>query len=160
MKVHVRERTKDDHNTVSELFNEGASDLYDKIGYRIVPTDADQLEERGGDGLVALVDNRVVGTVSYRIRGDRMHLTDLVVNKAHRGLGVARALIDELIRMGRAARARKLTVQTVAEAGAEKMFEHLGFRTHSTKREFIFGHANDSKLTTIYMVLSLKERSY
>jgi N-acetylglutamate synthase-like GNAT family acetyltransferase len=80
--------------------------------------------------LVALDDQEViVGTVLYRIEGDRFHVRGLAVDPKARRRGIARSLLEFIFREALASGLRALSLYTVAETGNTSLFECLGFRT-------------------------------
>jgi ribosomal protein S18 acetylase RimI-like enzyme len=77
--------------------------------------------------LVAVADDRVVGTLEYRNEADRVHLIGLGVHPDFRRQGVARHLIRHLANIARQVGASKLSLYTVRETGNVSVFEKLGF---------------------------------
>jgi ribosomal protein S18 acetylase RimI-like enzyme len=83
--------------------------------------------------LVAVTDGEIVGTVEYEVAGDRVHVIGLGVLDAHRGRGVARRLIDELVDIAAGAGARVLSLYTIRETGNVPVFERLRFAVAAEK---------------------------
>ncbi|NUM56246.1 MAG: GNAT family N-acetyltransferase [Candidatus Hydrogenedentes bacterium] len=153
--MRIREAAREDREAIERLVNAGARDVRKRIGPHPPPVKSEDLSVRGCRGLVAVAAGRIVGSVTYRVRGGRLHLFNLVVDAKHRGNGVARALVLELEDVARRDRAKQITLQTVAELGVEPMFEKLGYRVKSAKREFLFSSDQKRALTTVYMVKRL-----
>jgi ribosomal protein S18 acetylase RimI-like enzyme len=85
--------------------------------------------------LVALIDDRVVGTVQYTTDADNLHVIGLSVHHDHRRRGVARALVAELVAIARASGAAGLALHTIGETGNVPIFERLGFRVVAERRD-------------------------
>lgn len=153
--VRIREATHDDHETIDRLVEAGARHVRKRIGPHPPPVKQADLSTRGCLGLVAASNGRVVGSVSYRVRGGRLHLFNLVVDAEHQGYGIARALLAELEPVAIRAGAKLITLQTVAELGMEPLFQKLGYQVKSSGREFLFTSDRERALTTVYMVKRL-----
>jgi ribosomal protein S18 acetylase RimI-like enzyme len=94
-----------------------------------------------GELLVAEIHGAIVGTVAYlapgRSRDDVFHadwavLRMMAVDPAHRGHGVARALVEECARLARRDRASALALYTSpAMKAAVELYRRAGFRHQS-----------------------------
>ncbi len=101
--------------------------------------------------LVALVGERIVGTVQYKVESDRLHFLSLSVHADFRRQGVARTLVASLARIGAALGARRLTLHTIKQTGNSETFEKLGFRVVSEERAIHFESDVFDRLTEVYM---------
>jgi len=101
--------------------------------------------------LVATKGTSVVGTVQYRIEGDRLFLTALSVHPPQRRQGVARALVAAAAKIGKAAGIGCLAVHTVKETGNVPIFERMGFHTVQENDEDFFESDVHDVLTDVYM---------
>jgi ribosomal protein S18 acetylase RimI-like enzyme len=81
--------------------------------------------------LVAEVDGAVVGTVTWAVEGDRVHLRALAVAPNHRRRGVARALVEHCTALTRRHGLRAVSAYVMRETGNVGVFERLGFRVVS-----------------------------
>ena len=81
--------------------------------------------------LVTVLNNRVVGSVEYRINSDRLHLMSLEVHSDFRRKGVAGSLVEALCQIGKILGATRLTAYTVTQTGNPLIFERMGFRVIS-----------------------------
>jgi len=84
-------------------------------------------------GLVAECDGELVGTVSYQVQEDRLHLRALMVDPDHQRQGVARALIGRLSELARLLGVTRLSLYTVVQTGNVPIFERLGFTVVSVQ---------------------------
>lgn len=63
--------------------------------------------------IVAIYNNQVVGTIAYRQKGVGMvELKRVYVDKEHRGNGVAKKLLDEVIRLVKEKDYKKILIET------------------------------------------------
>ncbi len=105
-RIVIRKGIKSDIPAVLSLIKELA--LYEKAPEEVTNTIADM--ERDGFSehpvyrmLVAEADGNVVGMAIYFIKystwkGKGVYLDDIVVNESHRGKGIGKLLLDEVIR--------------------------------------------------------------
>jgi ribosomal protein S18 acetylase RimI-like enzyme len=101
--------------------------------------------------LVAEVDGRVVGTVRFGVFGDRLRVIGLAVVPTFRRCGVARALVEELTRVGKLKGCRALALYTVTKTGNVSVFERLGFRVVSEQPDAYSVSTDGGPLTEAYM---------
>ena len=84
-------------------------------------------EQQSFSRLVAERDGQIVGTVCWRVEGDRLHLRALAVACDHRRRGIARALVTRCVDLARQSALRAVSAYTVAETGNVPIFQRLGF---------------------------------
>lgn len=156
--LQIRKRIEKDKNEIIHLLNQAANELARVSGVQFPPGTRQLADSYGFDGLVALQDGKVVGTVAYRVRSRRMHIFDFVVHASCRGKGVGNQLLAELEKIGAESRVRSLSLQTLEESGAISAFENMGFKKQSAKPEFLFATPGKRALTTVYMVKRLAEK--
>lgn len=101
--------------------------------------------------LVAVFHDVVVGSVEYRVEGDRVHFLSLFVHHDHRQQGVGRRLIAELHRIGRRRRLRCLSTYTVCQTGNPEVFRRLGFEIVSEEPATLYESDRFDNLTEVYM---------
>lgn len=154
-RVRIRKAEHTDYGAIESLIRLGARDARKRIGPHPDPVKMEDLYLNGCLALVAEVDGKVAGSVTYRVRGGRLHFFNLVVDATHRDNGIARALLRELERIAVRSRARHITLQTIEELGVLPVFKHAGFRVQSVKREFLFSAERDRALNTVYMIKRL-----
>lgn len=155
--VLIRSATRADREAIKRLVTVGVRDIRKRIGPHPPPVCVEDLGVRGCVWLVAAAGTRVIGSVSYRVRGRRLHLFNLVVDAKYRQMGVARMFVRRLEEIAVGSGASHMTVQTFAELGVEECFKKLGFRTKSSRREFLFAMERERALTTLYMVKLLRK---
>lgn len=103
--------------------------------------------------LGAFVGDQLVGLASlrYQLTGTMAQLTTLHVDRNHRRLGVAKALVQEVIRLVRANGAQSLYVSAAESASAVNFYLSQGFRPTDEPDPALFAlEPND-----IHMVMSL-----
>ncbi|HEX4071762.1 MAG TPA: GNAT family N-acetyltransferase [Planctomycetaceae bacterium] len=101
--------------------------------------------------LVALCDGRVIGSVEYRIEGDRVHFLSLDVHLDSRRQGVARRLLAELDAIGKRRGATRLSTYTVTQTGNVELFRRLAFRVVSEEPTDLFESDQHAALTESYL---------
>lgn len=118
------------------------------------PTDA-ALKRRAvvvPDGrLVAILEERVVGTVEYYIREGKLFFLRLGVHPQFQRRGVARALIRQLETNGREHGCAAVILHTVRETGNVEVFQRLGFRVDSEGPTDLFRGEASSPLFEVVM---------
>ena len=88
--------------------------------------------------LVALADDKVVGTTEYYLEGDSLHLLGLMVHPAHHRKGVAKALVRQLADIAACSGRTSLRARTIRETGNVEIFERLGFSVISERSDDLF----------------------
>lgn len=108
MSFKIRKANKEDMPQVLALINQLA--VFEKEPEAVIVTVEDLEKDGFGDHpaficFVAEVNNKVEGTaiVFHRFstwKGKILHLEDLIVNEAMRGMGLGTALLDEVVKYG------------------------------------------------------------
>ena len=106
--------------------------------------------------LVGVIDGKVVGSVEYRVEGDRVHFLSLFVHEDYRRRGVGRSLVDELEQIGRRLGLRCLSAYTVAQTGNPVVFQRMGFDIVSEEQADLYESDRFESLTEVYMERSIK----
>ena len=147
----VRESTPDDESEAAVVDHLSTADLR-KI-YR--PTAAAH-ERRSSisanlQRVVALLNGHVVGTVQYRIDGDRLCLLGLGVHPEFRRRGVATALVQRLREVAAEFGCHAVVLHTVLETGNVTIFERMGFVIESRQLTDLFESDASSTLSEVAM---------
>ncbi|HJP66678.1 MAG TPA: GNAT family N-acetyltransferase [Actinomycetota bacterium] len=132
----VREAQPEDRDDVARTFAVLDADL--PPGDPRLAAAAEDFERHGGVTLVAELDGRVIGALSYFIRrfgpgdaGPSLWIDSLAVDDRYRRRGAGRALMDETLRRARAAGCTTLIVHTHEEmAAALALYTSVGFERH------------------------------
>ncbi len=98
-------------------------------------------------GMVALIEDRVVGQMIYELHRTRLHLLNFAVLPAMQRRGVGRGLIDKLKR-GLSPKRRTRIVTDVRESNldAQLFFRAMGFRAVDVLRDFYEDTTEDAFL--------------
>lgn len=91
-RVEVRDCNLGDLQTVLQLLRQGKA----TVGF--LPDEAVEQRIHKGTLLVATVDDRITGYLLYDLPANSVAIRQLVIARRHRKSGVARALVDELVR--------------------------------------------------------------
>ena len=127
--IRVRPATPADEQAVPRIEAAATKQL------RAVYAPTDRTRRRAGQAAPSLVrlvaedESGVVGTVRFRTESDRLHLVGLMVDPAHQGQGVGRALVEDAVERARGLGLGRVTLFTVAETGNEAIFVRMGFTT-------------------------------
>ena len=82
-------------------------------------------------------------TISWRVL-DEVHLLNVAVHPEHRGLGIARRLVEALLEDGRATGGRVVYLEVRAgNVVARRLYRRLGFRDLGTRRGY-YGPGQDA----------------
>jgi N-acetylglutamate synthase-like GNAT family acetyltransferase len=105
--------------------------------------------------LVAERNREIVGTVSYEIRGDKLHLQSLAVDPVWQRQGIGRTLVAHVAELARSLGASRLSLYTVVETGNVIIFERLGFRVVSTESGCGLEAVAAATVTEVYMEMPI-----
>ena len=87
--------------------------------------------------LVAEIDGDVVGSAGMRVVCGEGDIDNVVVEKSHRGQGIAQKLIEELIGLGEKEGVREFTLEVrVSNAPAIHVYEKAGFNSEGVRPGF------------------------
>lgn len=107
---------------------------------------------------VALMHDRVVGTVQYAVEEDCIHLIGFLDHRHFQRQGVARKLVQFLKDIGRREGVRWLCLNTVKETGNVVIFERLGFEVISEGEDHKSESDRYERLTDVYMEMPIERR--
>lgn len=105
--------------------------------------------------LVALADNRIVGTVEYHRDAASLHLMGLMVHPEHHRRGVATALIRHLAGIASGHGCASLRARTIKETGNAVIFERMGFTVIAERVDDLFISDLHPSLTEVDLELAL-----
>lgn len=91
MNIEIFEMTLSDLNSIKSILN---SDFDDFWNYNIFKS---ELENENSKYIIAKLDNIVVGFAGFTILYDEADITNIVVNKNYRHIGIGSAMLKELI---------------------------------------------------------------
>ena len=91
MNIEIFEMTLSDLNSIKSILN---SDFDDFWNYNIFKS---ELEDENSKYIIAKLDNIVVGFAGFTILYDEADITNIVVNKNYRHIGIGSAMLKELI---------------------------------------------------------------
>lgn len=105
--------------------------------------------------LVAVINDRVVGSVEYHITDQSLGIMGLGVHQDFRLLGVARSLFCALEAIASKEGVARIQLYTVKETGNVDIFKRLGFMVASEQEDEFSESDGFSKLTGVEMVMQL-----
>lgn len=97
-------------------------------------------------------DGALLGFVIFWVVHDEIHILNVAVDPVHRRRGVARVLLEELLRRGRGAGLALATLEVrISNEGAIRLYEGQGFHRVGIRK----GYYVDEEEDAIVMVLNL-----
>ena len=112
------------------------------------------LRQRNCIGMVAELNDKVVGYMAYELHKNRLHLLNFAVHRFYQRSGVGRAMIEKLI--GKLSSSRRCVIITeVRETNldAQLFFKSVGFRAESVMSGF-YEDSDDDAYCFVYRVRS------
>ena len=105
------------------------------------------LRQRNCIGMVAEIDEQVVGFMLYELHKNRLHVLNFAVASAERRSGVGRAMVEKLIGKLSHERRNRIMLETrESNLGAQLFFRSLGFRAISVLHDFYDDSDEDAYL--------------
>ncbi|MEM6687841.1 MAG: ribosomal protein S18-alanine N-acetyltransferase [Planctomycetota bacterium] len=105
------------------------------------------LRQRNCIGMVAEVDDEVVGFMIYELHKTRLHILNFAVSEANRRGGVGRAMVDKLLgKLTHERRNRIMLEVRETNLTAQLFFKSIGFRAVSVLRDFYEDSDEDAYL--------------
>jgi ribosomal-protein-alanine N-acetyltransferase len=95
--------------------------------------------------LVAEASGKIIGYVSALVeKGEKAHLVSIAVDPKHRRVGVARVLLEALIRKLKARGIKELSLEVrVSNRAARQLYRSLGFKEESIIKAY-YGDGEDA----------------
>jgi len=106
-------------------------------------------------GLVAVSDDCVVGTVQYYFQDQSLKIIGLGVHPDFRRRGVARNLVSYLAEIGKTKNVNDLKLHTIKETGNVEVFKRLGFIVAVERKDVLMESSKFEELTDVEMVREL-----
>ena len=105
------------------------------------------LRQRNCIGMVAEVDNQVVGFMIYELHKTRLHILNFAVDADHRRRGIGRSMLEKLLgKLSHERRNRIMLEVRETNLEAQLFFKTLGFRAISVLRDFYDDTIEDAYL--------------
>ena len=95
--------------------------------------------------VVRTPEHRVAGFCAFWLVLDEMHINNVALRPACRGLGLGTTLMHHVLAEGRRLSARRATLEVRASnAGARRLYERLGFSVAGTRRNYYSSPVEDA----------------
>jgi ribosomal-protein-alanine N-acetyltransferase len=95
--------------------------------------------------IVRTPECRVAGFCACWVVFDEVHINNVAIRPAYRGLGMGTALLRHVLAEGRRLGARRATLEVRASnAGARRLYERLGFYVAGTRRNYYTSPVEDA----------------
>jgi GNAT superfamily N-acetyltransferase len=102
--------------------------------------------------LIAFLGSKPVASVKYGVEDDYLYFLSLFVHEDFRRQGIGRRLVAELDTIARRLGLRRLSANTVKEAGTHEVFQRMGFDIVSEEATNSFESDQFSQLTEVHVV--------
>jgi len=141
VRVHIRWMIRRDMNDVLEIERGGFEYPWSEDDF------VRCLRQRNCIGMVAEIDDRVVGFMIYELHRSRLHVVNFAVHPEFRRQGIGRQMIDKLIGKLSAQRRNRIMLE-VRETNlpAQLFFRECGFRAITVLRDFYDDTTEDAYL--------------
>lgn len=146
--IKVRKQTKADADVVESIIAAATSEL--RSIYRPKETKIKNITGKA-TGIVATINNTVVGTAEYLVNTDSIQVHGLAVSPAHRNQGIARAIIEYLALQAQKEAKSGITLSTIKETGKFNAFLRMGFTVTSEAVSEIFEGIQSERVTLVNM---------
>lgn len=141
VRVHIRWMIRRDMSDVLEI---------EQTGFEYPWSEDDFircLRQRNCIGMVAEIDDRVVGFMIYELHRNRLHVVNFAVHDAYRRQGIGRQMIDKLISKLSAQRRTRIMLEVrETNLAAQLFFRDCGFRAITVLRDFYDDTTEDAYL--------------
>lgn len=105
------------------------------------------LRQRNCIAMVAIIEDRVVGQMTYELHPTRLHLLNFAVMPSHQRRGVGRAMMTKLLNKLSAQRRTRLLLEVrESNLDAQLFFQAMGFKAVSVLRDFYDDTTEDAYL--------------
>jgi len=95
--------------------------------------------------IVRTPECRVAGFCACWLVFDEVHINNVAIRPAYRGLGMGTALLQHVLAEGRRLGARRATLEVRASnVGARRLYERLGFYMAGTRRNYYTSPVEDA----------------
>jgi len=95
--------------------------------------------------IVRTPECRVAGFCACWLVFDEVHINNVAIRPAYRGLGMGTALLRHVLAEGRRLGARRATLEVrESNAGARRLYERLGFYVAGTRRNYYTSPVEDA----------------
>ena len=131
MGIEIRELHREDIEELAKIESEAFSMPWSKEDFEAL------LEHSYCFYLVALVDGHIAGSCGYTNSCNEATIDNVVVAEAYQNLGIAQALLTELMKRGEASQVEAFTLEVrVSNAKAIHIYEKFGFRSEGIRPGF------------------------
>ena len=141
MKIEVRDLREEDLDAVCAIEESSFSMPWRREDFQGL------IEDNNSIYLVILSDDRVVGAAGYTFNGFDGYINNVVIDIDHRGQGLGRVLMKELLTVGRKNGVPEFTLEVRASnVPAIKLYESLGFKSEGRRKNFYERPVEDAEV--------------
>lgn len=97
--------------------------------------------------IVAVEDDEIIGFAGCWISFEEAQVTNIALRKTHRGCGIGRALMEEMMRAAAARGAERMTLEVrPSNMPALHLYERLGFSAVGVRKKYYQDNGEDAIL--------------
>ena len=111
-----------------------------------------ELENSSSQYFVAVIDTEIAGFGGIWKAVDDCHITDIVVRKDLRKLGIGSLILEKLIQAAKDKMVNSITLEVNANnIPAQKLYEKYGFKIVGIRKKY-YNNTDDAIIMTLYFV--------
>ena len=84
--------------------------------------------------LVAIIDNKIVGAIKYRVKDNSLYFYQLSVLKTYRNKGIGLFLINKVEEISKKKNCNKIQLDCLREKKLPDFYKKLGYKINKTKK--------------------------
>ena len=141
MKIEVRDLCTEDLDEVCRIEEASFSMPWKREDFQGL------IDSNNSIYLVILADGKVAGAAGYTFNGFEGYINNVVIDIDRRGQGLGRALMNELLTVGRKNGVHEFTLEVrVSNTPAIKLYEGLGFKSEGVRKNFYERPVEDAEV--------------
>ena len=145
MNCLIRPMTPEDFNQIAPLLETQFDDFWTPKLLQ------EELDHPDTSLLVAIEDTEVIGFGSILKILDEAHLTNIVVKKTKRNLGIAHQILDTLIQKAKESQLTCVTLEVNEKNEvARYLYQSFDFQEVGRRKKY-YHHTNDAIIMTLYL---------
>lgn len=140
--LEILDMTMNDFSQIEPIFNTEFDDFWEPINLK------SELNNENSKYIVAKQNGAIVGFAGIWYSVDDAHITNIVVHKNYRHLGIGSKLLEKLIDLAKSKGSLTLEVNT-SNTNAEKLYLKYGFKTLGIRKKY-YNNTDDAYIMTLY----------
>lgn len=143
-KLQILNMTLDDFYKIEPIFKNDFDDFWEPINLK------SELENINSKYVVAKLDKKILGFAGIWFSVDDAHITNIVVHKDYRHIGIGSKLLEELIFLAKKQNKTSLTLEVNTQNTiAQELYLKYGFENLGIRKKYYKG-IEDAFIMTLY----------